>query len=100
MPWNEADRTKYEVTRERYSSDLSDAEFALIFPLPSNSRQRRGGSPPDHARRGALGIVCFGARRKLLAGWHGRNTGDAAWRTRGSPSASRRPGQREPSVSS
>jgi hypothetical protein len=33
MPWNEADRAKYDVIRERYSSDLSDAEFALIFPL-------------------------------------------------------------------
>jgi hypothetical protein len=32
MPWNEADRAKYDVIRERYSSDLSEAEFALIFP--------------------------------------------------------------------
>ena len=30
MPWTEADRVKYEVIRKRYSSDMSDAEFALI----------------------------------------------------------------------
>jgi hypothetical protein len=29
MPWNEADQAKYDVIRERYSSALSDAEFAL-----------------------------------------------------------------------
>jgi hypothetical protein len=28
MPWSKADREKYDVIRERYSSDLSDAEFA------------------------------------------------------------------------
>ena len=33
MPWNEAERAKYDVIGERYSSDLSDEEFALIFPL-------------------------------------------------------------------
>ncbi len=60
MPWNEADRAKYEVIRKRYSSDLSDAELALIFPLSSDSRQRRGGSRPNHACQGALGNVCFG----------------------------------------
>ena len=32
MPWSEADRAKYDVIRERYSSDLSESEFALIFP--------------------------------------------------------------------
>ena len=44
MPWNEADRTKYDVIRERYSSDLSDAEFALIFPLLP-APKRRGRQP-------------------------------------------------------
>jgi transposase len=43
-PWSEADRVKNDVIRERYSSDLSDAEFALIFPLPS-ARRRRGRKP-------------------------------------------------------
>jgi transposase len=33
MPWNETDREKYAVIGERYASDLSDAEFALIAPL-------------------------------------------------------------------
>ena len=33
MPWNEADRAKYEVIRDRYSTDMSDAEFELISPL-------------------------------------------------------------------
>ena len=42
MPWSEADRRKYDVVRERYSSDLSDAEFALIFPLlPAPKRRGR-----------------------------------------------------------
>jgi transposase len=33
MPWDEADRAKYEVIRDRYSTDMSDAEFELILPL-------------------------------------------------------------------
>jgi transposase len=33
MAWNETDREKYAVMRERYASDLSDEEFALIRPL-------------------------------------------------------------------
>jgi transposase len=33
MPWNRADRLKYAMTGGRYSSDLSDAEFALIAPF-------------------------------------------------------------------
>ena len=44
MPLSEADRAKYDVIRERYSSDLSDAEFALIFPLLP-ARKRRGRKP-------------------------------------------------------
>src|SRR5580658_4603599 len=44
MPWSEADRAKYDVIRERYSSDLSDAEFGLIFPLLP-TRKRRGRRP-------------------------------------------------------
>jgi hypothetical protein len=35
---------QYEVIRERYSSDLSDAEFALIFPLLP-APKRRGRKP-------------------------------------------------------
>jgi transposase len=44
MPWCEADRAKYDVVRARYSSDLSDAEFALIAPLLS-APKRRGRKP-------------------------------------------------------
>jgi hypothetical protein len=32
-PWNETDREKYAVIRERYAGDLSDEEFALVQPL-------------------------------------------------------------------
>src|SRR5271155_4876933 len=44
MPWSEADRAKYHVIRERYSSDLSESEFALIFPLLP-APKRRGRKP-------------------------------------------------------
>ena len=40
MPWNEADRAKYDVIRARYSSDMSQAEFALIAPLPPPPKWR------------------------------------------------------------
>lgn len=33
MPWNDADRARYDVILARYSSDMSEAEFALIAPL-------------------------------------------------------------------
>lgn len=46
MPWNETDREKYAVTRTRYASDVSDAEFALIEPLPP-ARKSRGRKPTD-----------------------------------------------------
>ena len=46
MPWNEADRIKYEVIRDRYSSDMSDAEFELISPLLPPPK-RRGRKPTD-----------------------------------------------------
>ncbi|MGD0720828.1 MAG: IS5 family transposase [Roseiarcus sp.] len=42
MPWCEADREKYDVIRARYSSDMSEAEFALIAPhLPPPKRRGR-----------------------------------------------------------
>ena len=46
MPWNEADRRKYEVIRARYSSDMSDAEVALIGPLLPPPK-RRGRKPTN-----------------------------------------------------
>ena len=33
MPWNEADRVKYDVIRHRYSTDMSDEEFELVSAL-------------------------------------------------------------------
>jgi transposase len=47
MPWNEADRPKYDVIRARYSSDMSEAEFALIAPLlpPAKRRGRKRTDP-------------------------------------------------------
>ena len=46
MPWNEADRTKYDVIRARYSSDMSEAELALIGPLLPPPK-RRGRKPTE-----------------------------------------------------
>jgi transposase len=46
MPWNEADRVKYDVIRARYSSDMSEVEFALIEPLLPPPK-RRGRKPTD-----------------------------------------------------
>ena len=55
MPWNETDREKYAVIRERYASDLSDEEFALVQPLlPEPSRA--GASRPT---RDASSTPCF-----------------------------------------
>jgi transposase len=48
MPWNETDREKYAVIRERYASDLSDEEFALVEPLLPPARPR--GRKPTEAR--------------------------------------------------
>lgn len=39
MPWNDTDREKYAVIRERYATDLSDEEFALVQPLLPASKQ-------------------------------------------------------------
>jgi transposase len=49
MAWNETDRTKYAVIRERYASDLSEEEFALIQPLLP-SPKLRGRKPADPRR--------------------------------------------------
>lgn len=46
MGWNKADRSMYGVLRPRYSTDLSDAEYALISPLLP-ARSRRGRRPTD-----------------------------------------------------
>jgi len=46
MPWSETDRIKYDVIRDRYSTDMSDEEFELIaarLPPP----KKRGRKPTD-----------------------------------------------------
>lgn len=48
MPWNEADRVKYDVIRDRYSTDMSDAEFELIRDLLPPPKPR--GRKPTDAR--------------------------------------------------
>jgi hypothetical protein len=35
MPWDEADRAKYEVIRDRYSTDMSDAQGDLLKSQPT-----------------------------------------------------------------
>jgi len=46
MPWNEADRVKYDVIRDRYSTDMSDEEFELIAALLPPPK-KRGRKPTD-----------------------------------------------------
>jgi transposase len=46
MPWNEADRVKYDVIRGRYSTDMSDEEFELISALLPPPK-KRGRKPTD-----------------------------------------------------
>ena len=48
MPWNEADRERYNVVRKRYTSDLSDEEYAVIGPLLPQPKRR--GRKPTSAR--------------------------------------------------
>ena len=67
MPWNEADRAKYDVIRGGYSSDLSDAQFALIFPLLP-ARKRRGRKPTcaREILNALFYLICSGCPRRLL----------------------------------
>jgi len=48
MAWDETDRAKYAVIRDRYASDLSDEEFALIGPILPAPKRR--GRKPTNAR--------------------------------------------------
>ena len=42
MPWTETTRCQYERNNERYSSDVTDAEWAVIFPfLPGPNKLGR-----------------------------------------------------------
>ncbi|MGD1038945.1 MAG: IS5 family transposase [Roseiarcus sp.] len=46
MPWSETDRIKYDVIRDRYSTDMSDEEFELIAALLPPPK-KRGRKPTD-----------------------------------------------------
>jgi transposase len=67
MPWTEADRVKYEVIRKRYSSDMSDAEFALIRPLlPSPKRRGRKPTDPRNILNALFYLIRSGCPWRLL----------------------------------
>ena len=67
MPWNKADRAKYDVIRERYSSDLSDEEFALIFPLlPAPKRRGRKPTRPREILNALFYLIRSGCPWRLL----------------------------------
>ena len=61
MPWNEADRKKYDVIRPCYSSDMSEAEFALIEPLlPPPKIRGRKPAPYGIALNAMFYMLCAG----------------------------------------
>ena len=98
MPWSEADRAKYEVIRERYSSDLSDEEFALILPLlPAPKRRGRTPSAPsgwkNHIR---LVAVTASAGDQKMAGLAAPVQSSAKYRRRYFTGAGRGTGARIP----
>jgi transposase len=67
MPWNEADRAKCDVIGERYSSDLSDGEFALIFPLlPAHKRRGRKPTCAREILNGLFYLIRSGCPWRLL----------------------------------
>ena len=65
MSWNETDREKYAVIRERYTTDLSDEEFALVAAAAAvaeagRTQAHRSQGNPERA-------VLLGPRRLSLA---------------------------------
>jgi len=49
--------------RKRYSTDLTDAEWALVEPLLPQRRPGEGrGAPRKHDRREILNALCYQAR--------------------------------------
>ena len=63
--WNKADREQYNIVRERYTSDLSDEEYALIEPLLPQPKRR--GRKPTPARTILNAIFLSRALRLSLA---------------------------------
>ena len=67
MPWNEADRAKYAVIRDRYSSDMSEAEFALIAPLlPAPKKRGRKPTDAQHILKAIFYMIRCGCPWRLL----------------------------------
>jgi len=67
MPWNEADRAKYAVIRDRYSSDRSEAEFALIAPLlPAPKKRGRKPTDAQHILNAIFYMIRCGCPWRLL----------------------------------
>ena len=67
MPWNEADRAKYAVIRDRYSSDMSEAEFALIAPLlPAPKKRGRKPTDAQHFLNAIFYMIRCGCPWRLL----------------------------------
>ena len=67
MPWNEADRAKYAVIRDRYSSDMLEAEFALIAPLlPAPKKRGRKPTDAQHILNAIFYMIRCGCPWRLL----------------------------------
>ena len=67
MSWSEADREKYAVVRDRYSSDMSDAEFALIAPLlPAAKARGRKRTDPRIILNALFYLIRAGCPWRLL----------------------------------
>ena len=59
--WTEITRPKYERTGQRYASDLTDGEWAVIAPfMPA---RRRLGRPRETDLRAVLDAILYMARR-------------------------------------
>src|SRR5882757_2715390 len=59
MPWSEADRHLYKARTTRYSTNLTDEEYALVEPLLP-ARKKRGS--PRHAMRTIVDAIVYMVR--------------------------------------
>jgi hypothetical protein len=71
MPWTASARHQYARTATRYTTDLTDTEFALIAPPPAYSSLRH------RFRNGPLGVKPLEqvSRRRVHASVRGRHDG-------------------------
>ena len=89
MPWNEADRAKYDVTRARYSSDMSPAELALIAPLlPAPERRGRKPTDPQAILNALFYMIRCGCPWRYLPNVNFHGNGTPILRRRGTPALS------------